>query len=294
MHFFTKKADIVNNVINDKEKAYFFTISTREEIIIRLDLNILVGGIARNKNNLDTFHPFGADPFYRFYYVTDGTVDLHFADGRYSLRPGYMYLIPVSQPFRYIAPCNFTHYWMHFCSLLNWKKIEYFQHLIELPAPKNIEEIMLEFLNFAQVGSGIRSVMEANIILRRLLIPFLESIPDDNLERIKEQNRFYPVIEYINRNVTERLSTSDLAAMLRMNRNVFSADFHRTFGIPPKQYICKRRMEQAKKLLLSTALPVKKISDQVGYDNEFFFSRLFKKYTGHSPSTFREISNLGI
>ena len=289
---FSQKADIMDNIINNNEKAYFFTRSTREEIIVRLDLNILVGGVARNKDDLDTLHPFGADPFYRFYYVTDGEVDLLFADGRYSLRPGYMYLIPVSQPFRYISPCNFTHYWMHFCSSL-LEKIEFFQHLIELPAPADTEVLMLDFLRFAQIGTGIQPFMEADIILRRLLIPFLESIPDEPLQQIEGQNRFYSVIDYINRNATKPLSISSLAAMFRMNRNEFSADFHRAFGIPPKQYICKRRMGQARMLLLSTALSVKQISYKVGYDNEFYFSRLFKKYTGNSPSDFRKHSNLG-
>ena len=78
-----------------------------------------------------------------------------------------------------------------------------------------------------------------------------------------------------------------------MRPNDFSADFRRAFGVPPKQYICQRRMGIAKTLLLSSNLSVKQISIKVGYDNEFFFSRLFKKYTGHSPSNFRDRSKFG-
>ena len=274
------------------ELAFFLAEDSYAKMVRQLDLRILVGGVARNKDDLDVLHPFAADSFFRFYHVTGGTVDLLFADGRYTLRPGHMYLIPASQPFRYLSPCNFTHYWMHFCSS-QLENIEFFQFLRELEAPPDTESQMRDFLHFAEAGSGLRTAMETDLILRRLLLPFLESISPEGFEHLHEQNRFYSVIEYINRNVVAPLSISKLAAIAGMRPNDFSADFRRAFGVPPKQYICQRRMGIAKTLLLSSNLSVKQISIKVGYDNEFFFSRLFKKYTGHSPSNFRDRSKFG-
>ena|GEM_PF-576494 len=283
----------MDKFITGNEQAFFLNPAPNVKFLERLDLSVLVGGEARDKDNLDTVHSFRADPFFRFYYVTGGTVDLIFTDGRFSLRSGFVYLIPASKPFRYVSPTGFTHRWLHFRSSL-LDKTEYFRDLIGLKAPENTEELMQEFLHWIRRDASVRTLMEIDIILRKLLIPFFESIPEKNLEKIKDQNRFYPVIDYIDRNAVEPISIVHLAAMLRMNRNVFSAEFRKSFGISPKQYICKSRIGLARELLFTTDLSVKQISGRVGYNNEFFFSRLFKKYTGYPPSVFRNISNLGI
>ena len=52
--------------------------------------------------------------------------------------------------------------------------------------------------------------------------------------------------------------------------------------------IANLRMEQAKNLLAYTTLPIKEISQNIGYSNQFYFSAIFKKQTGVSPSVYRE------
>jgi len=59
-----------------KEWAYFFYDGIKKEIVNNLDLNILVGGAAKDKNDFKDIHPFRTDPFFRFYYVTAGEVEL--------------------------------------------------------------------------------------------------------------------------------------------------------------------------------------------------------------------------
>lgn len=279
--------------VPSKELAYFFPDTQEREIVNHLDLNILVTGVAEAKNDLEQIHPFRADPFYRIYYATAGEVELIYASGSFTLRSGYVYLMPASQPFRYISKSGFSHYWLHFCSS-HLEKIPHFQNLLELPAPKETERLMQDFLRLAEAGKGIKNLMEADIILRRLLIPFLETMPEGDYEQVNRLYRFSLVIKYIDRHIAEDLTVPYLASMLRMNRNDFSAEFHRAFGIPPKQYICQRRIGRAKVLLLSSTLSIKQIGEQVGYDNEFFFYRLFRKYSGVTPSWFRHNSNLGI
>jgi len=279
--------------ITEKEKAFFFADGPARELINRLDLNILVGGLATGKADLDIVHSFRADPYFRFYYIVDGGVDVFFADGKYSLKPGYMYLMPVLQPFCYGASSGFSHYWLHFCSA-QLEKIDFFQHLIEQQAPANTESLMQEFLRCAEDGTGIDALMQADIVLRKLLVPFLRIVPDDAYQQIKKRDGYAYLIEYINRNLAGALTIPVLARMVGKNRNDFTADFHQAFGISPKQYICARRIGQAKILLLNSKLTIKQISCGVGYENEFFFYRIFKKYTGQTPTEFRSSSNLGL
>ncbi|WP_288593786.1 AraC family transcriptional regulator [uncultured Victivallis sp.] len=273
------------------EIAFFFADSPERELISRLDLDVLVSGMA-TKDDLDVFHPFRSDPYFRFYYVVDGNVSLVLADGSYLLEPGMVYLIPADRPFRYSAAGKFTHYWLHFRSS-RLEKVDYFRRLIGLKAPPDTEALMRDLLRCAEIGDGAEALIGADVILRRLLTPFLTAMPKSDYEQGVNIGRYSTVLEYIDRNLEKNLIVTQLAVIAGMNYNNFSADFHRTFGITPKQYICNHRIERAKALLLGSDLTIKQVSARVGYDNEFFFYRLFKKYTGQTPKYFRNNNMLG-
>ncbi|MCY9656794.1 AraC family transcriptional regulator [Paenibacillus chondroitinus] len=61
-------------------------------------------------------------------------------------------------------------------------------------------------------------------------------------------------------------------------------------GYPLHDYIHRLKMEETKRLLLSTDLPIKEIADALGYPDESYFSRLFKKYGGLAPNHYRKRS----
>ena len=57
--------------------------------------------------------------------------------------------------------------------------------------------------------------------------------------------------------------------------------------MPPHQYLLERKIEIAGILLKESAKPVKLIAAEIGFPDEYYFSRLFKKRTGVSPSDYR-------
>jgi AraC-like DNA-binding protein len=61
-------------------------------------------------------------------------------------------------------------------------------------------------------------------------------------------------------------------------------------GESPINYLINLRLEKAKNLLVSTESPIKSIAQAVGYKDAYYFSKLFKKYCGHSPCKFRAIN----
>jgi len=68
-----------------------------------------------------------------------------------------------------------------------------------------------------------------------------------------------------------------------MLRRMFSA----VVGISPKRYMIHLRLEKAKILLTSSNLPVSKVSRDVGFEDQYYFSRLFKEEVGLPPSRYR-------
>jgi AraC-like DNA-binding protein len=81
----------------------------------------------------------------------------------------------------------------------------------------------------------------------------------------------------------------DVAELLNMHPVHFTRRFQQVFGISPSRYLFAIRMEKAKSLLVQTDYTIDHIARLCGYDNGFYFSRMFTKYTKMNPSLYRRI-----
>lgn len=91
---------------------------------------------------------------------------------------------------------------------------------------------------------------------------------------------------YIHTHLNERITLSGLAAMVDRSTSFLSHNFPLEFGMPLKEYIRKERMAKAKDLLKKGA-SVKETASELGYYDEFHFSKEFKRHFGKSPSAFK-------
>lgn len=103
----------------------------------------------------------------------------------------------------------------------------------------------------------------------------------DYSELIREAAR------YINRNLSAELTLQGLADICNVNASYLSARFKKETGYAPIEYINRRRVRQAGFLLVTTPLPVRSIAEQVGFTDYNYFSRVFHRITGISPSGYR-------
>lgn len=94
------------------------------------------------------------------------------------------------------------------------------------------------------------------------------------------------------RRALEDLSSSiqvrELAVTYNMSTAHFIRSFKETYGATPASYRILCQITQAKNLLSDTELPIGSIADQCGFSDAFYFSRLFKRHTGISPSLYRK------
>lgn len=93
---------------------------------------------------------------------------------------------------------------------------------------------------------------------------------------------------YVEDNYNERLSLEELAKQYNISRSYFSICFGRVAGVPFNEYVRNIRIEKAKKYLEYSQKSISQISTEVGYDDEKYFSRVFKKVTGKSPGEYRK------
>ena len=95
------------------------------------------------------------------------------------------------------------------------------------------------------------------------------------------------VTAYIQANFRENIDRDDVAAVAYITPNYLSKQFRSKMGMNLREYINQIRVEEAKRLLLSTNLPVSEVAGLAGYENISYFSTVFRKRTGMSPVDWR-------
>jgi AraC-like DNA-binding protein len=85
----------------------------------------------------------------------------------------------------------------------------------------------------------------------------------------------------------EPLQVSQLSRIADISKSHFFALFKRVMGDSPIKIFIRARMQRACTLLLETGMSVKEVAALLGYQDEFYFSRVFKSVHGLSPSYYR-------
>jgi AraC-like DNA-binding protein len=239
--------------------------------------------------------PLHTDVYSRLYLVDDGAGELEYRNRRIRLSPGNMYLIPARQPFRNIDSPGLSHYWIHFTARLV-AGIEVFDtlecpHEIPIENPAETGEMarrLVEIERSEPPGKTPSQILESQALIRLLLLPFITVSRRTGSIRYDGARRFIPVLEFIDRHIDDELRVENMAGLLNVHPNYFSGRFSRIMGLPPMEYVLRKRIERSQILLWTTDLPLKEIAAQVGYGDPAYFSRLFKKRTGVTPGTYRK------
>ncbi|MEK8132540.1 helix-turn-helix domain-containing protein [Paenibacillus filicis] len=91
---------------------------------------------------------------------------------------------------------------------------------------------------------------------------------------------------YIDHCYKEDISIDLLASMAEVSPKYYVELFKKTYGTSALDYLTKVRLDRAKQLMLQTDLRLRDIAHSIGYGDEFYFSRKFKKIVGESPSSY--------
>lgn len=98
---------------------------------------------------------------------------------------------------------------------------------------------------------------------------------------------FETAVQYIKSNYNKNMTLDEVAAHVYISPYYFSHGFKSFTGMNFMEYLKKVRIEEAKKLLLTSKMSLKNISKKVGYQDPNYFSRVFRNMVGIPPSDFR-------
>lgn len=137
--------------------------------------------------------------------------------------------------------------------------------------------------------SGCRSLDELETVLKNVCEAVISA---------RGTETRLPVIQEVIRLMTENYTNSDFtlsgaAEMAGVGAARLSAEFKNNMGMTPNDYLTMLRMEEAKKLLRQTDLPVGDVCGLSGYADASSFTRRFKQYTGSTPLNYRQNARSG-
>jgi AraC-like DNA-binding protein len=101
------------------------------------------------------------------------------------------------------------------------------------------------------------------------------------------KQRINQTIAYMKQHLEEPLHVSTLASLANFSPSHYTALFKQFTGYTPTDYVIRLRMHWARQLLDTTSLPIKRIAASLGYDDPFYFSRVFKAVNEASPTEYR-------
>lgn len=263
--------------------------------------NLQVNVTAADFNQVWTdWQDFNYTPDYnKFYLISDGEGWLKIGDSEYYPKPGQWFLMPqgVEQSYSFTDGPRYTKFWCHFTAKIGQTNL-----FDQIKTPFFIEtgnddkpSLLFQELLSSQSSKKLTSPLSMKAAMLNLISYYIEHATLDPacLQNEAMSEPLLKVIHYIDTNYRRTITISELAEQVHLHPNYLIRIFKRHLGTSPIQYINRKKIEEVKWLLVSTNLQISEIGNMVGISEISYLYKLFKAYTGFSPSAYRKINSSG-
>ena len=230
---------------------------------------------------------------YVLIYCVDGSGWYVLKGQRYEVKRNQYFILPAGTPHEYGATEGerWTIYWVHFRGEHASVYAEGAQKPQEVKAAMNSNisnrnNIFEEILSTLHFGDGIEDLRYASSLLHYYLASLRY------LRQYRSTVRYDGVvnaaIHYMKENVERHLTLQDVLDYVGYSSTRFSALFKKETGYSPLAYFNRLKIEYACQMLKTTDMHINQICYKVGIEDSLYFSRMFSKAMGMSPSEYRE------
>lgn len=127
--------------------------------------------------------------------------------------------------------------------------------------------------------------------IAEIFLSIFNNCKKQTINRKKTEDIYFDhCVQYIKTNVYRRLKVEELVKILGISQSYIYKIFMKKCGMSPQKYIMNLKIEQAKALLTSSDMTVTEVASSVGYEDALNFSKIFKAYTGASPTQFLKLN----
>ena len=230
---------------------------------------------------------------YILIYCIEGRGDITLGPNTYDVCPNTYFIIPPHVPHRYESSVTapWSIYWVLFTGTV--ARHVYKRALLnEKPAVHNIpfdENRIREFELIFHLLEHSYDEKEMEILNVHLL-HFISSMIyyKETTAGIHNGDIAGESIDFMKKNIDKKFTIEDLSAQQRLSVSHYSRIFKQRTGMSPIQYFNQLKIQQSCQYLYFTNMNIKEICLHIGFDDPFYFSRLFTKLMGVSPSAYKK------
>lgn len=150
----------------------------------------------------------------------------------------------------------------------------------------DLEQIFGLSYRYINEMDALRTVEDLTLWLTRIMERFADLV--FNLVDIKHKDVIYKAIEYMKRNYRGKITLEDTALHVGLSPSYFSKVFKDEMGCTFNTYLSELRIGKSKAMLLGSNASIVEVCEQCGFEDQSYFTKVFKRYTGVTPGRFRE------
>ena len=211
------------------------------------------------------------------------TPGMAFLQNHNDVNTAYYYPVNGRQPWRFL--------WFAFFSetveSMVREMVSRYGYIYRLPVDGGIVKKLKSFKSYRGTLQ-ILSPLEAARVVMDVLTGLDKHIEEKYVETA-QSNLIRRTQEYIFENIGNDIGIDQIARNIGVSREHLARIFRKQLGQAPLEYLMKRKMELACKLLISTNLTCKEIAERIGYENSVSFNRAFKNLVKMPPGQLREL-----
>lgn len=226
----------------------------------------------------------------KLYYPVDGRGWVEIGGHTTRLQAGALYLVPPQVESSYGTEKGITISWIHFqphSPTLYWRFMGIpHAHRFSKAMAEKWAPTCLRLSHFLETGDEAEAFRIHAMLLdcAGAILPTLsEKAPVQRLN----YERLLPALQTLNGPLTEKISLGDLARKVGLSPEHFHRLFHGVFLTTPLRYRMTRQMAAARRMLAEGRWTVTEVAAQCGFDDPFYFSRVFRRFYGTAPSSVR-------
>ncbi|BFM07731.1 helix-turn-helix domain-containing protein [Halioxenophilus aromaticivorans] len=228
------------------------------------------------------------------HYIVEGTGVYCGKNYQLEAPAGSLVLIPPSESLSYFRSPNtprWTHRWVAF--QLNKLPSELnsaipntgaLKHVLLGQQARSAVNAILDDINRLGKNDSSNEDQQRQLLDDLFRLALMEARDETNLD-----GKLVQACQYIGANLAQNLSVNDIASVCNLSATRFSHIFKDKLGVSPIMWRNEYRLAKACSLLSQSQLTIGEVAQAIGYDDQMYFSKLFKKRLGYSPSGYRAI-----
>ena len=203
------------------------------------------------------------------------------------LIPGKMYLVPPYYKVNLRTDDKIEKFYYHFTT--QFDGIEIFEDLnrcLELDMPEN------HFNRYSEAfdSNEIPQLFIFKSLVYETVSMFIKEFLPDIKDKLILASKYKEIYNYIDENLSMLLSAKSICEVMDLSYVSVTRNYKKDTGITLNNYIRSRITYKAIDMLLHSSLSIKSIAEELGFIDEFYFSRFFKKQMEYSPREYRRIN----